>query len=140
MKKKNFHPSLFYLLFTALFFFGFQQSVDAQFKIRNNTNCTVNLKVGQRVANCSACNPSGIVAIPPGGTWTYAASALCGPQFWLGFKYFTAGAASSGVSYNPGLGGACGADINGLCFNNPITATWYLSSVTGAGPVKVELN
>ena len=147
MKKKKFTPGLIYLIFTALFFFGFQQSIEAQFRIANNTSCTVNFKVGQQnslTAVCSLCNPSGIISLPPGASYIHPALNSCGPEYWLAFKYYLSNATtpvgSTGVSFNPGLGGACGSDANAICNGSPVTANWFLTSASGAGPVTVILN
>ena len=139
MKKKNLHPGLIYILFTALFLFGFQQSAEAQFKVWNNTGCTINLKVGQRGGGCSVCNVSGVAAILPGATFVHPYNASCGPEYWLAFKYFTGTGSSVGISFNPAAGGFCGTDVNGNCGGSAITATWFSSTATGAGPTKVIL-
>ena len=142
MKKTHYSP-MRVLLLTLLFFAGMAFTADAQFKILNNTGCTIYFKVAQHnnltAVPCDGCNASGTIALLPGAQYTHPALNSCGPEFWYAFKWYTLTPNSYGVSYNP-LGPACGTDITGTCGINPINVTWFFSSATGAGPVKVLLN
>ena len=143
---RNLHSSFTFLMFIGLFFFGVQQSAEAQFRIWNNTGCTINFKVGQQnglAANpCSLCNTSGIISLAPGAVYIHPVSAACGPEYWVAFKYFVGlpPTGSTGYHYNPGLGGACGIDSPGICNGSFINATWFSTTATGAGPTTVILN
>lgn len=134
------HLSYVYsIAFVFIFFFGVQSTMEAQLTVQNNTACVIYLKAGQNNA-CTACNPTGITAILPGGTVTFPPAAICGPQQWLGVKWFTLpmGVFTTGISYNPVLGGACGPDVTGTCNGAFITANWLLGGIFG--PAVVILN
>lgn len=141
--KTNF-KHLAILSFVAFLLLGFQYTANAQAQIFNNTNCDFYLKVEQSnlspnspdFYSCSSCNSSGTVMIPAGGTYTHPYDPSCGPEQWLGLKWYTGSTvvwptllSSYGISYNPFLN--CGQNVQGSCNGSPIDVNWLSFGPSG---------
>ena len=147
MKTKKNNTRILYFLFSTLFFFGIQLNADAQIRVINNTGCNVAVIVAQTTnGTCAPCNQSAFTLIPPGGLFIHPALDACGgpPEFWEVVRYFVGPdfgippIISFGQTFNPGLGGACGVDVAGVC-SGAITATWFGFLPGGGGPQTVVL-
>lgn len=130
------------LLFAFFFIFGIQNSLDAQITVKNATNCTITVYIGQLDAStftpCDLCpiNLPTPITIPAMTTLPIFGQDVCGETFgWIAWQ--VGGAFNFGVSNNPGLFATCQTNSFGTgCFSFVTSATWNSS---GVGPVSVTI-
>ena len=142
MKIKRITSRLSTLLFAFFLVIGLQNSINAQITVKNATNCSITVWIGQldmsTVSPCDLCpiNQPTAITIPAMTKLSIFGQDVCGETFgWI--AWLVQGGSNFGVSNNPGLTTACQTNSNGSgCFSFVTTATW---GATGAGPVDVTI-